>query len=186
MNVKTNVGKVFFKILRKNFPKTNPMSKILNKNTVKISYSCTRNVKSIISGHNKQILRPKPQIKGCSCRDKNTCPLENKCLTPKTIYQADATNDTDDTYKYYLGLAETSFKDRYRNHISSFNNEQNKRKTELSKYVWSLKNENKIPTIKWKILKVIYSKTTSEFCKLCLMEKFYILNFIYILYCPRG
>ena len=42
--------------------------------------------------------------------------------------------------------------------------------------VWSLKNENKIPTIKWKILKVIHSKTTSEFCKLSLMEKLYILN----------
>ena len=85
LNVKTNVGKVFFKMLRKNFPKTNPMSKIFNKNTVKISYSCTRNVKSIISGHNKQLLRPKPQPKGCNCRDKNTCPLENKCLTPKII-----------------------------------------------------------------------------------------------------
>ena len=121
-------------------------------------------------------MRPKPQPKGYNCRDKNTCPLENKCLTPKIIYQAGATNDTDDTYKYSLGLAGTSFKDRYRNHISSFDNEQHKTKKELSKYVWSLKNENKLPTIKWKILKVIYSKTTSEFCKLCLMEKLYTLN----------
>ena len=40
------------------------------------------------------------------------------------IINADVTNDTDDTYKYYLGLAITSFKDRYRNHISSFNNKQ--------------------------------------------------------------
>ena len=39
------------------------------------------------------------------------------------IINADVTNDTDDTYKYYLGLAET-FKDRYRNHISSFNKKQ--------------------------------------------------------------
>ena len=176
LNVKTNIGKIFFKILRKNFPKSNPMSKIFNKNTVKISYSCTRNVKSIISSHNKQILRPKPQPKGCNCRDKKNCPLENKCLTPKIVYQADVTNDTDDTYKYYRGLAETPFKDRYRNHVSSFNNEQHKTKTELSKYVWSLKNENKIPTIKWKILKVIYSNATSEFCKLCLMETLYILD----------
>ena len=57
-----------------------------------------------------------------------------------------------------------------------FNSEQNKTKTELSKYVWSLKNKNKIPTIKWKILKVIYSKTTSEFYKLYLIEKLYILS----------
>ena len=82
LNVKTNVGKLFFKILRKNFPKTNPLSKIFNKNTVKISYSYTRNVKSIISGYNKQILHPKPQQYGCNCRDKSNCPLDNKCLTP--------------------------------------------------------------------------------------------------------
>ena len=113
--------------MRKNFPKTNSLSKIFNKNTVKISYSCTRNVKSIISGHNKQILHPKHQQYGCNCRDKNNGPLDNKCLTLQIVYQDDVTNDTDDTSKYYLGLAETSFKDRYRNYISSFNNEQQKK-----------------------------------------------------------
>ena len=86
LNVKTNVGKLFFKILRKNFPKINPLSKTFNKNTVKISYSCTRNVKSIISGHNKQILHPKPQQYGRNCREKNNCPLDNKCLMPQIVY----------------------------------------------------------------------------------------------------
>ena len=52
---------------------------------------------SIISGHNKQILHPKPQQCGCNCRDKSNCPLDNKCLTPQIVYQADVTNDTDDT-----------------------------------------------------------------------------------------
>ena len=86
LDVNTNVGRLFFKTLRKNFSKTNPLSKIFNKNTVKISYSCTRNVKSIISGHNKQILHPKPQQYGRNCREKNNCPLDNKCLTPKIVY----------------------------------------------------------------------------------------------------
>ena len=81
-----------------------PLSTIFNKNTVKISYSCTRNVKFIISSHSKQILHPKPQQYGCNCRDKNNCPLDNKCLTLQIVYQADVTNDTGDTYKYYLGL----------------------------------------------------------------------------------
>ena len=45
LSVKTNIGKLFFKILKKNFPKSNPFSKIFNKNTIKISYSCTRNMK---------------------------------------------------------------------------------------------------------------------------------------------
>ena len=97
-------------------------------------------------------------------------------MTPKVIYPADVTNDTDDTYKYYLGLEETPFKDRYNSHKSSFRNEKQKNSTELSKYVWSLINENKTPIINWKILKLIYSKVTTGFCKLCLMEKLYILN----------
>ena len=59
LSVKTNIGKLFFKMLKKHFPKANPLSKIFNKNTIKISYSCTRNMKSIISSHNKQILTPK-------------------------------------------------------------------------------------------------------------------------------
>ena len=95
---------------------------------------------------------------------------------PKVIYQAYVTNKTDGTYKYNLRLAETSFKDRYNNHKSSFRKEQQKNSTDLSKYVWSLINENKTPIINWKILKLIYSKVTTGFCKLCLMEKLYILN----------
>ena len=54
-------------------------------------------------------------------------------LKPQIVYQADVTNYTDDAYKYYLRLVETSFKDRYRNHISSFNDEQQTNNTELSK-----------------------------------------------------
>ena len=116
-------------------------------------------------------MHPKPQQYGCNCRDKNNCPLDNKCLTPQIVSQADVNIDTDNTNKYYLGITETSFKDRYRNHISSFKNEQQKNKTELSKCVCSLKNENETPIINWKIMKTIYSKATSNFCKLCLMEK---------------
>ena len=113
LNVKTNVGKLFFKILRKNFPKANPLSKIFNKNTVKISYSCTRNVKFIISSHTKQNLSNMSAIPETN----TTVLIHNKCLTPQMLYQADVTNDTEDTYKYYLVLAEISLKDRYRNHI---------------------------------------------------------------------
>ena len=46
----------------------------------------------------------------------------------------------------------------------------------MSKYVWSPKNENKSPIINWKIWKIVFSKTTLEYCKLCLMQKRYILN----------
>ena len=163
-------------MLKKHFPKANPLSKKFNKNTIKISYSCTRNMKSIISSHNKQILTPKNKQIGCNCRVKNSCPLDNKCLTSLLIYQVDVTNNLDNEYKYYLGLAEATFKERYSNHKSSFKNENSKNSTELSKYVWSLRENNKKPSIKWKIVKIVYSKTTSSFCRLCLTEKLFILN----------
>ena len=92
-------------MLKKNFPKPNPFSKIFNKNTIKISYCFTRNMKSIISSHNKRILTPKNKQVGWNCRIKNSLPLDNKCLTSQLIYQADVTNNLGDEYKYYLGLA---------------------------------------------------------------------------------
>ena len=123
-------------------------------------------MKSIISSYNKQIPTPKNKQVGCNCRVKNSCLLDNKCLTSHLIYQADVINNLDNEYKYYLGLAETTFKERYSNHKSSFKNENGKNSTELSKYVWSLRENNKKPSIKWKIVTIVYSKATSSFCKL--------------------
>ena len=120
----------------------------------------------------------KKYIVGCHCRFKNSFPLDNKCLTSQLIYQADVTNNLDNEYKYYLGFAETTCKERYSNHKSSFKSENSKNSTELSKYVWSLRENNKKPSIKRKIVKIVYSKATSSFCKLCLTEKLFILNTI--------
>ena len=88
----------------------------------------------------------------------------------------DVTNNLGKEYKYYLGLAETTFKERYSNRKSSFKNENSKNSTQLSKYIWSSRENNKKPSIKWKIVKIVYSKATSSFCKLCLTEKLFILN----------
>ena len=93
------------------------------------------NMKSIISAHDKQILYPDMKEFDCNCRDKNKCPLDNKCLPPQLIYQADVTNNIDNEYKYYLGLAKTTFKERHNNHKKSFKNVHYKNNTELSKYI---------------------------------------------------
>ena len=39
-HVKTNVGKIFMKLIVKHFPKHHKYHKIFNKNTIKLSYSC--------------------------------------------------------------------------------------------------------------------------------------------------
>ena len=85
MNVKTNVGKIFSKLLRKHFPPTHPMYTIFNTNNVKISYSCFPNIASIISSHSKKILYSDNTKYGCNCNDKNKCPLDNECLTPTIV-----------------------------------------------------------------------------------------------------
>ena len=75
INVETNIGKTFLKLVRKHFPRNNSFHKIFNKNTIKISYSCMRNISSIIASHNKSILCPKAKEYGCNCRNKESCPL---------------------------------------------------------------------------------------------------------------
>ena len=59
-------------------------------------------MKSIISSHNKQILAPKNKQVECNCTVKNSCPIDNKCLTLQIIYHAGVKNNLDDEYKNYL------------------------------------------------------------------------------------
>ena len=47
-NVATNVGKCFLSLIDKHFPKSNPLHKIFNRNTLKLSYSCMGNIKTIM------------------------------------------------------------------------------------------------------------------------------------------
>ena len=56
LNVSTNIGKKFFSLLGKHFPKTHQLHKLFNRNNVKVSYSSLPNFKSVINGHNKIIL----------------------------------------------------------------------------------------------------------------------------------
>ena len=55
-NVATNIGKEFFSLLAKHFPPSNRLHKIINKQNVKLSYSCLPNMRGIIANHNKRVL----------------------------------------------------------------------------------------------------------------------------------
>ena len=52
--------------------------------------------------------------------EKGICPLDNKYLTSKIIYEAQITSNTNDEYKKNLSAPETSFKERYSNRIQDF------------------------------------------------------------------
>ena len=82
--MKTDIGRQFLKLIDKNFPSNNPISEIISRKTVKLSYSCTDNMEKVISKHNKKILAEETEEtnkKNCNCRIKANCPVDNECLT---------------------------------------------------------------------------------------------------------
>ena len=153
-NVKTNIGKTFLQLVSKHFPKTHDMHKIFNKNTLKISYSCMRNIGSILSTHNKNLLKPNETSFGCNCRNKTNCPLNGKCKITNIIYGADITTAND--HKFYYGTSETNFKQRRNNHSRDFKHLKYQHCTELAKYIWQLKNNSICYNIKWSIVSKVY------------------------------
>ena len=94
-NAKTNVGKHFFKLLKKPFAKNHKYHKIFDKNNIKVSYSCMDNIKKIISSHNMYIASKKDQVNQnlCNCRSPDSCPLDNTCLTSKIVYSVEIITD---------------------------------------------------------------------------------------------
>ena len=157
-SVSTKIGHYFLNLLDKHFPKNHKFHNIFNRNNVKVSYSCTKNIKSIITNHNKTILDESETSnkKKCNCIYKNTCPLNGECQAENIIYQASLnSNKLNYDGKYYKGSCETTFKKRFANHKKSFNNDQHKNERELSKEVWNLKSTNKFRNseIAWKIVR---------------------------------
>ena len=55
-------------------------------------------------------------------------------------YLQSHSHNTNDT-KHYIGMTATTFKERYANHTSSFRHKK-RLKTELSKHIWKLKENN--------------------------------------------
>ena len=100
LQVKTNIGKTFFQILDRNFPPHHRLYKIINRNTVKISYSRMPDMVSHISSHNKNITQEseksqQPNPKTYDCQVAENCPLNGSCKQFAVIYPADVTPEID-------------------------------------------------------------------------------------------
>ena len=71
---------MFLQLIDKRFPPANKLYKIFNRNTVKVSYSCTQNTSQIIKGHNKKVTHIKRHHQlVCNCRIKTDSPLNGDC-----------------------------------------------------------------------------------------------------------
>ena len=91
-SVRTNVGRKFLALVGEHFPASNKLSKIINKNTLKVSYSCMGNMKTIVNKHNTRILNKDKMNNNksyCNCRIKESCPLPGNCMISNIIYKAE-------------------------------------------------------------------------------------------------
>ena len=79
----------------------------------------------------------------------------------------------------YFGICEKELKTRLGNHKNSLKNGQKEKDTELSKYIWDLKDKNITNySIKWSIVKQTSGNNSiTNSCNLCLSEKLVICNF---------
>ena len=114
--------------------------------------------------------KPTPNVRDCNCRNREQCPMDNKCLTKNIVYEAEITSHPDEVSKDYRGLCSTAFKDRYGVHKESFRNKVYSKGCELAKHVWNLKDSNKTFDLKWKILEKVNGRLIGGQCKLCTTE----------------
>ena len=181
LQVKTNLGKQFLSLLDKHFPPHHKLSKILNRNTVKLSYSCMQNIASRVSSLNVKQLnkyRSNDSESGqkCNCSSKAVCPLNGECLSECIIYQADAKPSIGDSRKY-IGLCEPSFKGRYGDHTLSMKHRKYSTKTELSNFYWSQKDHGHDVEVSFsKLCQCSPYRSGAKYCNLCLWEKFFIMK----------
>ena len=133
LGVSTRIGAIFLKILDKCFTNPNPLYQIFNRDTVKVSYRTTPNMKQIVTGHNTHILnkikseQEQTNIKTCSCpkAKKNTCILGGKCILEGIVYQATVKESETNNIEAYIGLTADPFKKRFGNHLKSFKHKKN-------------------------------------------------------------
>ena len=182
----TNIGREFLRLLDTHFPqklkRKDKLEKIINRNTIKLSYSGTPNMASIISSHNKKILeeRRKKDVpkKMCNCqRGVASCPLNGKCQLKGIVYKATTTSDDGET-KTYTGCTDCTFKERHYHHTSDLRHRDQRKNTKLADYVWKKRDEGaEITDIKWEVEKQCHNYTPgSGKCDVCLTEKLSIMK----------
>ena len=177
-SVKTNIGKTFLNLIRKHFHPLHRLNKIFNTRTLKISYSCMPNMSSIISSHNKHILRAETDSnqRMCNCTRNAQCPLDGQCLSRNICYEAKVNNVTDEIVRPYVGATSTTWKERKGVHNQGINHRKYSKQCELTKYIWTLKDAGKQFSIQWRILERVKGRTIAGECKLCVAEKLHILS----------
>ena len=137
-------------------------------------------MEKLVKKHNNNLLRKSDaNQRNYNCHANSTCPLDGKCLSSNIVYSAEVLIGNNHHGDKYFGNCKTEFKTRLGNHKHSFKHRQKEKDTELSNYIWDLKDKNITNySIKWSIVKQTsgYNIVTNS-CNLRLSEKIVLCNF---------
>ena len=92
-------------LLDEHFHKEHKLGKIFNRNSVKESYCCTRNIEHIIKNHDRKINESyieKSAETSRNCKEKKRCPLDVNFLIKNIVYMATARTETNASS--YVGM----------------------------------------------------------------------------------
>ena len=174
------MGHKILAIIKKRFPQNHPLSKIFNKNTVKVSYRCMPNLKSQKDKHNRKILNrgaADQNEPGCNCQKsrKKDCPIPGQCATPFVVYRACVRRHDTLAVDTYTWLTGNPFKKRFTKHKSDINTGKNTA-SKLSSHCCYLKDRDIQYDVNWSIgLKAPTYNPRKRFCRLCVTEAYHII-----------
>ena len=178
-SLKTNLGKKFLSLIDKHFKKDTYLGKLFNRNTIKLSYSCTKNMKSIITGQNSKLTKPQAtqnqtQNNLCNCVGFE-CPVNGECQKSELIYSCKVESQAGS--REYIGATKNTFKIRWNAHNSDARYISNRHNTSLANYIWTLKETNQVFTKEWKIeLSAKSYCPEMKYCNTCSTEKYWIMK----------
>ena len=128
------------------------------------------NMKSVIQNHKINLLsKQKAPVTtcSCSCRKKSQYSLSNKCLSKSPVFKAVFSQTLSKINKCYYVTCGKTFKEWHDNHTATFRKKSKQKSTELSKYIWELKQNS----IQYQIRGDIASRARTQKCDLCMTEK---------------
>lgn len=141
------MGRTFIRLVHKHFIHILLLRNLFNKNDVKVSYNCTKNLDKYFALHNNVIHNTflnnisrnrSPDNQAYNCRNCDLCPMNGKCMCKSIIYKASIIHNVQTNS--YFGLERA-----FCHHKMTFNDKKYANATGFSKFYWSIKSNDYTP-----------------------------------------